>query len=112
MSNSNITMKKYRYIKVTYSAKTNPEVMAFQVLVRNYTLKLKKSNIKLKYIKDIQIPFKVKLYDRFDKLQYQTTDYRRLKYMINRVECMTHDLTSEEKKIVKENNKNKCVPKK
>lgn len=78
-------MKKFRYIKVTYSAKTNPEVMAFQLLVRNYSLQLKKYDIKVKYIKNIRMPFDVNLYDKTGKLQYNTNDYRRLKFMIKKV---------------------------
>jgi hypothetical protein len=76
---------KYRYINVTYSAKTNPEVMAFQSLVRNYALQLKKYDMKIKYIKNIRIPFKLQLYDKYNKLRYETYDYRRLKFMIRRV---------------------------
>jgi hypothetical protein len=76
---------KYRYINVTYSAKTNPEVMAFQSLVRNYALQLKKYDIKIKYIKNIRIPFKLQLYDKHSKMRYETNDYRRLKFMIRRV---------------------------
>jgi hypothetical protein len=76
---------KYRYINVTYSAKTNPEVMAFQVLVRNYALQLKKYDIKVKYIKNIKIPFKLQLYDKYGIMRYETYDYRRLKFMIRRV---------------------------
>jgi outer membrane lipoprotein-sorting protein len=76
---------KYRYIKITYSNKTNPEVMAFQLLVRNYTTELKKYNIKIKYTKERLTPFKVQLYDRQGKLQYETNDYRRLKFIIKKV---------------------------
>lgn len=78
-------MKKYRYIKVYYSAITNPEIMAFQILVRNYTSELKKYDIKIKYIKNRLIPFKLQLIDKQEKLQYETSDYRRLKFVIKRV---------------------------
>jgi hypothetical protein len=90
-------MPKYRYIKVTYSAKTNPEVMAFQLLVRNYSLQLKKYEIKIKYIKNRLIPFKGELYDKKGKLRYQTNDYRRLKYMIGRVGYFDDSKTITEK---------------
>lgn len=90
-------MPKYRYIKVTYSSKTNPEVMAFQLLVRNYSLQLKKYEIKVKYIKNRLIPFKVELYDKKGKLQYQTNDYRRLKYMIRRVGFFDDSTSTTEK---------------
>lgn len=78
-------MKKYRYIKIIYSAKTNPEVMGFQLLVRNYSLQLKKYDIKVKYIKNRLVPFRAELYDRHNKKHYETNDYRRLKYMIRKV---------------------------
>ena len=78
-------MKKHRYIKIIYSAKTNPEVMGFQLLVRNYSLQLKKYDIKVKYIKNRLVPFRAELYDRHNKKHYETNDYRRLKYMIRKV---------------------------
>lgn len=77
--------KGCRMIKVTYSAKTNPEVMAFQILVRNYTNELKKYNIKVRYVKNIKQPFLVQLYDKKGNIKYETYDYRRLKFMIRRV---------------------------
>jgi hypothetical protein len=77
--------KKYRLIKINYSAKTNPEVMKFQVLVRNYSHELKQYDIKIRYVKNIKIPFEAELYDMNNKLQYVTQDYRRLKYIIRRV---------------------------
>ena len=102
---------KYRYVKVTYSAKTNPELMAFQALVRNYSTMLKKYDIKIKYIKNIKIPFQIHLYDKQNKLQYQTNDYRRLKYVINKV-GMLKDITqpkSIKQKITKKNRKSKII---
>lgn len=84
---------KYRYIKVTYSNKTNPEVMAFQLLVRNYATDLKKYDIKIKYVKERLTPFKLQLYDKLNQLQYETTDYRRLKFMIRRVGFFKDEIT-------------------
>jgi len=78
-------MKKFRYINVIYSVKTNPEVMAFQVLVRNYATQLKNYDVKVKYIKNIKVPFELQLYDKKNILRYKTKDYRRLKFMIRRV---------------------------
>ncbi len=78
-------MTKFRYIKVIYSSKTNPEVMSFQILVSKYAIQLKKYEIKIKYIKNNKIPFKVQLYDKNNNKKYETNDYRRLKYMITRV---------------------------
>ncbi len=80
--------KKYRILKVYYSSITNPEVMAFQALVRNYTQALKKRYIHIRYIKNIKIPFKIELYDKNNKKDYETTDYRRLKFIMRRVEFL------------------------
>jgi hypothetical protein len=78
--------KQHNIIKVYYSSITNPEVMAFQTLVRNYTQSLKKRDIHIRYIKNIKIPFKMELYDKNKKKAYETTDYRRLKYVLERVD--------------------------
>jgi len=80
-----VPKKNYRLIKVTYSAKTNPEVMAFQMLVRNYAHDLKQYNIKIRYVKNISVPFVLEVFDRNNMFQYRTQDYRRLKFIIRRV---------------------------
>lgn len=91
--------KTYRLIKITYSAKTNPEVMAFQILVRNNTKDLKKYNIKIKYVKNIKIPFKMDVYDMNNKLQYTTSDYRRLKFIIKKIGFLKDNVIEEKKKV-------------
>lgn len=90
-------LDNFRTIKVVYSKKTNPEVMTFQILVRNYTLRLKKNNIRIKYVKNIKIPFRLELYDRRNVKLYYTNDYRRLLFIIKKVEFL-----NEEKSVKKE----------
>ncbi len=81
--------RQYNIIKVYYSSITNPEVMAFQTLVRNYTQDLKKRDIHIRYIKHIKIPFKIELYNKNKVKDYETFDYRRLKFIMNRVDYFT-----------------------
>lgn len=83
--------RQYRLLKIIYSHKTNPEVMYFQALVRNYSGDIKKNKIKLRYVKNIKVPFIMQLFDKQNRLVYQTNDYRRLKYTIRRIEFVKDD---------------------
>lgn len=73
-------------LKIVYSSKTNPEVMAFQLLIRKYLEPIKKHNVKLRYMKNIKVPFRLELFDPNGILIYITYDYRRIKFILRKTE--------------------------
>ncbi len=73
-------------LRIVYSSKTNPEVMNFQLLTRKYLDPIKKHNVKLKYVKNIKVPFRLELLDLNGNIIYVTYDYRRIKFILRKTE--------------------------
>ena len=73
-------------LRIVYSHKTNPEVMHFQLLIRNHLDAIKKHNIKLKYVKNIKVPFRLELINKNGEIMYTTQDYRRIKFIMRKTE--------------------------